>query len=97
MILFTGIIIYAVTVQKMKWNCFICLLILCSFFSLSKLTAQKTPDSSNELDTPIDTALFYKKLYDYSQDKKLLFMLYRSVFNPPVRDETTKKKKCFYC
>ncbi len=77
----------------MKWNCFIIVLILCSFFSQHKLIAQSVQDSIYELDTPIDTALFYKKLYNYSQDKKFLFLLYRSVFNPPIRDEKINKKK----
>lgn len=77
----------------MKLNCFIFLLILCSFFPFFKLSAQNVPDSTVDFDAPLDTAKFYKKLFDYSKDRKFLYMLYRSVFNPPVRTVATKKKK----
>jgi len=77
----------------MKLNCFICLLILCSFFSLSKLNGQNVPDKINDFDAPVDTAQFYKKLFDYSKNRKLIYFMYRSVFNPPLRTDTSKKKK----
>ncbi len=46
-----------------------------------------------DLDAPVDTAEFYKKLYDYSKKKKFLYVVYRAIFNPPGRPKTKKKAK----
>ncbi|MBL0341372.1 MAG: hypothetical protein IPP71_10770 [Bacteroidetes bacterium] len=58
-----------------------------------ELAAQNVPEKIDDIDAPVDTAVFYKKLYNYSQNKKFIYFLYKSVFNPPVRSTKTKSKK----
>lgn len=58
-----------------------------------KLLAQDIPDKIDDIDAPVDTAAFYKKLYEYSKSRKVVYFLYKSVFNPPVRPVKKKSKK----
>jgi hypothetical protein len=46
----------------------------------------------NELEVPVDTAYFYKKLYNYSKNRKAAYFIYKSVFNPPKWVNATTKK-----
>jgi len=56
-------------------------------------SAQQVPDTIGDIDAPVDTAIFYKKLFDYSKDRKVIYFLYRTIFNPPVRTIQANKKK----
>ncbi len=70
---------------------FIAGLIFIFAFSFN-LTAQVV-EEVDDLDAPVDTAEFYKKLYNYSKEKKFLYVVYRAIFNPPGRPKTKKKAK----
>jgi len=63
------------------------------FFTGFSASAQVVVDPIEELDAPVDTAEFYKKLYTYSKDRKFLYMIYKTIFNPPVRPKAKKKTK----
>ena len=75
-------------------SAFICAAIF-SFFLLWSFdsTSQNIPETIDDIDAPVDTAKFYKKLFEYSKDKKVIYFLYRTIFNPPVRTVTENKKK----
>jgi len=68
--------------------------ILLFSFSLctTSLFAQGVPDTIGDIDAPVDTSAMYKKLYNYSKDKKLAYFLFRAVFNPPSKKEKVKSK-----
>lgn len=70
-------------------------LILCLLFIIySDATFAQVNDSIyNELEVPVDTAYFYKKLYKYSKNRKAAYFLYKSVFNPPKWVNATKKSR----
>lgn len=57
------------------------------------ISAQTNDSLYQELESPVDTAYFYKKLYKYSKTKKVAYFIYKSVFNPPKWVDATKKVK----
>lgn len=69
------------------------LLLLLFFLFACAASAQVVVEQDEEFDAPTDTAEFYKKLYKYSKDRKILFFVYKTVFNPPVRQKPKKKAK----
>ncbi len=47
----------------------------------------------DDFETVSDTAEFYKKLYHYAKSHKLLYVVYKSIFNPPVTVSKVPRKK----
>lgn len=61
-------------------------------FSSAPSHGQVNDSIYDELDVPVDTAYFYKKLYNYSKNRKAAYFIYKSVFNPPKWVNATTKK-----
>lgn len=63
------------------------------FFAVYSSASAQVVEEIDELDAPVDTAEFYKKLYNYSKEKKFLYVVYKAIFNPPGRQKAKKKAK----
>ena len=64
---------------------------VCFLMVTLSVQAQQLPGVADDFDAPVDTPAFYKKLYNYSKDRKLLYFIYRGVFNPPSKSEKSSK------
>ncbi|MBK8872516.1 MAG: hypothetical protein KBH11_02130 [Bacteroidia bacterium] len=78
---------------KLKFSGILLILIIYFVILHTPSIAQVNDSLYDELDAPVDTAYFYKKLYNYSKNRKAAYFLYKSVFNPPKWVNATKKTK----
>ena len=76
---------------KLKFSEILLILIIYFVILHTPSIAQVNDSLYDELDAPVDTAYFYKKLYNYSKNRKAAYFLYKSVFNPPKWVNATKK------
>ncbi|MBL7915625.1 MAG: hypothetical protein JNL49_11330 [Bacteroidia bacterium] len=77
---------------KLRFIGVILFLSLLFIFSSAPSHGQVNDSIYDELDVPVDTAYFYKKLYNYSKNRKAAYFIYKSVFNPPKWVNATAKK-----